>query len=105
MPPTTGFWPQKPLQVYPLQVAFVLGLGMPAPCEVDQTLKDGDHVGPLTVLHVPGHTPGSMAFYWPENERWWSATLLSPGPSSRSDGHRSRSTTNRIENPSESSVI
>ena len=66
VPPTTGFWPQKPLQVYPLQVAFVLGLGMPAPCEVDQTLKDGDHVGPLTVLHVPGHTPGSLAFYWPE---------------------------------------
>jgi glyoxylase-like metal-dependent hydrolase (beta-lactamase superfamily II) len=66
VPPTTGFWPQKPLQVYPLQVAFVLGLGMPAPCDVDQNLKDGDIVGPLTVLHAPGHTPGSMAFYWTE---------------------------------------
>jgi glyoxylase-like metal-dependent hydrolase (beta-lactamase superfamily II) len=64
VPPTTGFWPQKPLQVYALQVAFVLGLGMPEPCEVDQNLKDGDHVGPLTVLHAPGHTPGSTAFYW-----------------------------------------
>jgi glyoxylase-like metal-dependent hydrolase (beta-lactamase superfamily II) len=64
VPPTTGFWPQKPLQVYPLQIAFVLGLGMPAPCEVDETLKDGDLLGPLTVLHTPGHTPGCLAFYW-----------------------------------------
>ena len=68
VPPTTGFWPQKPLQVYPLQVAFVLGLGMPEPCEVDQSLKDGDHVGPLTLLHAPGHTPGSTAFYWPDKK-------------------------------------
>ena len=68
VPPTTGFWPQQPLQVYPLQVAFVLGLGMPEPCEVDQNLKDGDHVGPLTVLHAPGHTPGSTAFYWSDKK-------------------------------------
>lgn len=66
VPSTTGFWPKKPLQIYPLQVAFVLGLGMPKPCEVDENLKDGDHVGPLTVIHAPGHTPGTLAFYWPE---------------------------------------
>lgn len=66
VPPTTTLFPQKPLKAYPLQVAFVLGLGMPAPCQVDESLKDGDHVGPLTVMHAPGHTPGSMAFYWPE---------------------------------------
>jgi glyoxylase-like metal-dependent hydrolase (beta-lactamase superfamily II) len=66
VPPTTTLFPQKPLQIYFLQVAFVLGLKMPPPCEVDETLKDGDHVGPLTVLHAPGHTPGSLAFYWPE---------------------------------------
>jgi glyoxylase-like metal-dependent hydrolase (beta-lactamase superfamily II) len=66
VPPTTTLFPQKPLKAYPLQIAFVLGLGMPAPCPVDESLKDGDHVGPLTVMHAPGHTPGSMAFYWPE---------------------------------------
>jgi glyoxylase-like metal-dependent hydrolase (beta-lactamase superfamily II) len=65
VPPTTTLWPKKPLQVYHLQVAFVLGLGMPPSCEVDQNLKDGDHVGPLTVMHAPGHTPGSLTFYWP----------------------------------------
>lgn len=66
VPSTTTLWPQKPLQIYYLQVAFVLGLGMPAPCEVDENLKDGDHIGPLTVMHAPGHTPGTLAFYWPE---------------------------------------
>jgi glyoxylase-like metal-dependent hydrolase (beta-lactamase superfamily II) len=68
VPPTTNFVPQKPLQIYFLQVAFVLGLGMPPSCEVDEGLKDGDHVGPLTVMHTPGHTPGSMCFYWPEKK-------------------------------------
>lgn len=68
VPKTTKLWPQKPLKIYPLQVAFVLGLGMPPPCEVDENLKDGDHVGPLTVMHAPGHTPGSLAFYWPERK-------------------------------------
>ena len=68
VPPTTTLWPQKPLKIYRLQVAFVLGLGMPPSCEVDENLKDGDHVGPLTVMHAPGHTPGSLTFYWPERK-------------------------------------
>jgi glyoxylase-like metal-dependent hydrolase (beta-lactamase superfamily II) len=33
------------------------------PVEPDQRLKDSDRVGSLTVLHVPGHTPGSIALY------------------------------------------
>jgi glyoxylase-like metal-dependent hydrolase (beta-lactamase superfamily II) len=68
VPPTTTLWPQKPLKIYRLQVAFVLGLGMPPSCEVDENLKDGDHIGPLTVMHAPGHTPGSLTFYWPERK-------------------------------------
>jgi hypothetical protein len=28
-------------------------------------LKDGDHIGPLTALTTPGHTPGCLSFYWP----------------------------------------
>src|SRR5206468_3325357 len=56
VPQTTTLVPQKPLKIYPLQVAFVLGLRMPPPCAVDENLKDGDHVGPLTVMHAPGHT-------------------------------------------------
>ena len=68
VPPTTTLLPQKPLKIYHLQIGFVLGLGLPTPCEVDENLKDGDHVGPLTVIHAPGHTPGSLAFYWPQKK-------------------------------------
>lgn len=35
----------------------------PAPVAV--LLKDGDRVGPLVVVHLPGHTPGEVAFYEP----------------------------------------
>jgi glyoxylase-like metal-dependent hydrolase (beta-lactamase superfamily II) len=29
----------------------------------DRLLEDGDAIGPFTVLHLPGHTPGSAGFY------------------------------------------
>lgn len=35
----------------------------PAPVAV--ALKEGDRVGSLIVVHVPGHTPGEVAFYHP----------------------------------------
>ena len=35
----------------------------PAPVAI--SLKDGDRVGPFVVVHVPGHTPGEVAFYHP----------------------------------------
>jgi glyoxylase-like metal-dependent hydrolase (beta-lactamase superfamily II) len=31
------------------------------PVQVDIILKDGDTIGNLTVIHTPGHTPGSIA--------------------------------------------
>jgi len=31
------------------------------PVQVDLSLKDGDTIGNLTVIHTPGHTPGSIA--------------------------------------------
>lgn len=33
---------------------------------VDVLVNEGDQIGPLQVLHTPGHTPGHLAFYWPE---------------------------------------
>lgn len=35
------------------------------PASVALPLKDGDRVGPLVVIHLPGHTPGAVAFYEP----------------------------------------
>ena len=34
-----------------------------APVEPDLRLKENDRVGRLTVLHTPGHTPGSISLY------------------------------------------
>ena len=28
--------------------------------------RDGDHIGPVQVVHAPGHTPGHLCFHWPE---------------------------------------
>ena len=33
---------------------------------MDQAVQEDDQVGPLRVLHIPGHTPGHLAFHWAE---------------------------------------
>lgn len=47
---------------------FVEPLFRPEPCSVDQTLKHGDAIegAGLTVIHVPGHSPGSICLYHSE---------------------------------------
>jgi len=35
------------------------------PAPVTTLLQEGDRVGPLVVVYVPGHTPGEVAFYHP----------------------------------------
>jgi glyoxylase-like metal-dependent hydrolase (beta-lactamase superfamily II) len=64
--------PMRPIlayyRVYPLQLGAALGLGKHPPCHVDVPIGGGDRVGPLQVLHTPGHTPGHLAFYWPERK-------------------------------------
>ncbi|MGP8078753.1 MAG: MBL fold metallo-hydrolase [Thermoplasmata archaeon] len=35
------------------------------PAAVATVLKDGDRVGPLLVVHAPGHTPGEVVFFHP----------------------------------------
>ncbi len=56
--------PMRPWVLWPFQIGSLFGRHRP--CEVDAYLSDGDRVGPLEVLHTPGHTPGHLAFYWPE---------------------------------------
>jgi glyoxylase-like metal-dependent hydrolase (beta-lactamase superfamily II) len=58
--------PMSPYRVYYLQFALAMGLGRHPPCPVDQVLEDESQVGPLQVLHIPGHSPGHLGFYWPE---------------------------------------
>jgi glyoxylase-like metal-dependent hydrolase (beta-lactamase superfamily II) len=58
--------PIRPYRTYPYQLGLALGLGGHPPCPVDKCLQDGDRVGPVQVMHTPGHSPGHLAFYWPE---------------------------------------
>ncbi len=44
--------------------------------EPDQRLKDGDRVGRLTVVHAPGHTPGSVALYLGEEKLIFVADMI-----------------------------
>lgn len=55
-----------PLQIYPFRLGLAFGVPKHAPCPVDEAVGDNDQVGPLQVVYIPGHSPGHLAFYWPE---------------------------------------
>jgi glyoxylase-like metal-dependent hydrolase (beta-lactamase superfamily II) len=59
--------PIPPLHTYAQRLGLALGVGAPS-CRVDRYLEDGDRVGPLQVIHTPGHTPGHLVLYWPERQ-------------------------------------
>jgi glyoxylase-like metal-dependent hydrolase (beta-lactamase superfamily II) len=56
--------PLRPAVLVPFRVLSHLPHLRTRTSRVDRTLGDGDTVGTLEVLHVPGHTPGSLAFLW-----------------------------------------
>jgi glyoxylase-like metal-dependent hydrolase (beta-lactamase superfamily II) len=58
--------PMQSLRLLPFQIGLALGRPKHRPCEVDHALVDGDRVGPLEVIHAPGHSPGHLAFWWPD---------------------------------------
>ncbi len=58
--------PLFPLRLIPFRVGLALGRPKHVPCPVDDTLDDGDALGPLEVLHIPGHSPGHLGFHWAE---------------------------------------
>lgn len=64
--------------------AYVMGLwkSMPAPARL---LAEGDRVGPFTVLHLPGHSPGSVAFHDQAAGRLFSGDTLFRGGVGRTD--------------------
>ena len=72
--------PRKPLAVYKLQLGLALGLGKHDACEVDRRLKAGDTVGPLQVVETPGHTPGSLSFWWPERRALFAGDVIATWP-------------------------
>jgi glyoxylase-like metal-dependent hydrolase (beta-lactamase superfamily II) len=71
--------PMKPLVIWPLQIGSRFG-PRATPCPVDHLLRDGDQVGPLRVVHTPGHTPGHLAFYWPQRRAIVAGDTLASWP-------------------------
>jgi len=57
---------------------FLEPLSRPEPCSVDQTLKHGDAIegAGLTVIHVPGHSPGSICLYHNETRSLFTGDAL-----------------------------
>ena len=87
----TGFWPRRPLQVYHLQAGLTLGYyaekaghrlrALSAPkCATDVEVRNGDSVGSLVAVHTPGHTDGSMSFYWPAERALFCGDVLVTWP-------------------------
>jgi glyoxylase-like metal-dependent hydrolase (beta-lactamase superfamily II) len=58
--------PKQSLKLLKFQLGLFLNRPKHVPCPVDETLDDDDSFGPLRVLHAPGHSPGHLAFHWPE---------------------------------------
>jgi glyoxylase-like metal-dependent hydrolase (beta-lactamase superfamily II) len=58
--------PRQSLRLLPFQLGLWLGRPKHTPCPVDELLDDGDALGPLQVLHAAGHSPGHLAFAWPD---------------------------------------
>ncbi|GAB1482101.1 MBL fold metallo-hydrolase [Treponema sp.] len=48
-------------------------------------IAEGDRIGPFTVLHLPGHTRGSVAFYEAEKGELFSGDTLFAGGVGRTD--------------------
>jgi glyoxylase-like metal-dependent hydrolase (beta-lactamase superfamily II) len=61
-----SWMPHSPVRTWPLQVANNLGFIKHPPVQVDEFVHDSDMIGPVRVVHAPGHSPGHLAFYWQE---------------------------------------
>jgi glyoxylase-like metal-dependent hydrolase (beta-lactamase superfamily II) len=60
--------PRQSLKLLPFQLGLWLDRPKHIPCPVDELLDEGDALGPLQVLHASGHSPGHLAFAWPERK-------------------------------------
>jgi glyoxylase-like metal-dependent hydrolase (beta-lactamase superfamily II) len=75
------FIPRRPFRVYyPLQLGLALGVGKHPPCPVDHYVSEGDQIGPLHVLHAAGHSPGHLAFFWPERHALFAGDAIATWP-------------------------
>ena len=78
------FRPVRPLRtwwrIYHLQLGINFGLSPHVPCPIDEAVADGAAIGPLQVLHTPGHSPGHLALYWPERRALLAGDAIATWP-------------------------
>jgi glyoxylase-like metal-dependent hydrolase (beta-lactamase superfamily II) len=70
-----------PLRLWPFRLGLALGKPKHKPCPVDEALADGDALGPVQVVHIPGHSPGHLAFYWAERKFLVAGDAIATWPS------------------------
>jgi glyoxylase-like metal-dependent hydrolase (beta-lactamase superfamily II) len=58
--------PRGGLRLYKFRAGLALGIPKHIGCPVDEAVEEGDAIGPFRVVHIPGHTPGHLAFHAPE---------------------------------------
>ena len=73
--------PKQSLRLIPFQLGLRLNRPKHVPCPVDEALDDGDTFGPLQVVHAPGHSPGHLAFWWPERSFLIAGDAIATWPS------------------------
>jgi glyoxylase-like metal-dependent hydrolase (beta-lactamase superfamily II) len=66
--------PMRPYRLWHYQVASRFGKHNPV--VADHIVNGGERVGPLQVIHAPGHTPGHLVFYWPERKALFAGDAL-----------------------------
>jgi len=60
--------PYPPYRTYYLQIGLNLNLAKHKPITVDEYVHEGDRIGPVQVIFAAGHSPGHLAFFWPERK-------------------------------------
>lgn len=68
------------LEVYGLQTALNHGIGSHRPIPIHGRIWDGVYIGPLEVVATPGHTPGSLSFWWPEMKALFTGDAVATWP-------------------------
>ena len=71
-------WPPK---LIPFRIGLALGVPKHTPFPVDESLSAGDAFGPFQVVHAPGHSPGHLAFWWPERRALIAGDAIATWPS------------------------
>jgi glyoxylase-like metal-dependent hydrolase (beta-lactamase superfamily II) len=82
-PETRQAYFQANLSAAHARYAEVIWLPIPIPTRL---LKEGDEIGPFSVIHTPGHSLGSVCFFDKAKKQLFSGDTLFAGGIGRSDG-------------------